>query len=279
VIDRLPDRFGLAAFARVHAAHHALKFGELAHHVGGQIGLREPRRSRGGVGLRRGAEHLNRQAPGQPLDSRCLCGVRTQRLVEQQAVQARQPRFQARVPIGIPEEPRVAQPCRDHTLGVGGNALVVGRLRVRHGQEGRHQGARRRHHREEMLVVNQRGRQDFDRQREELGRDRAGHDRRKLHQIGHLFHQSLGLRVLVNQRPAADAAGVGLEVPHDAIAAFVAREDHEVLGELLAVLIEAAHELDLARWPGRLTPGTGGRRSRRPSRRPARAGWMPAAAA
>ena len=44
VVDRLPDFLGPAVLARVDAAHRALQLGELAHHVGGEVGLAQPAR-------------------------------------------------------------------------------------------------------------------------------------------------------------------------------------------------------------------------------------------
>ena len=59
-IDRLPDFLGPAILARVDAAHRALKFGELAHHVGRKIRLGElPRFPRERFGLWR-LEHPSR---------------------------------------------------------------------------------------------------------------------------------------------------------------------------------------------------------------------------
>ena len=48
VVNRLPHGFRLAGLARVDPAHHALELGELAHHVGREVGLREPRGARRG---------------------------------------------------------------------------------------------------------------------------------------------------------------------------------------------------------------------------------------
>ena len=48
------------------------------------------------------------------------------------------------LPIGVPEEPRIAQARRDDALGVGRDRAVVGRLRVRDRQKRRHQRARSR---------------------------------------------------------------------------------------------------------------------------------------
>ena len=41
-VDGLPHRLGQPLGPRVDAAHRALQLGELAHHLGGEIGLREP---------------------------------------------------------------------------------------------------------------------------------------------------------------------------------------------------------------------------------------------
>ena len=92
--------------------------------------------------------------------------------------------------IGFPEEPRVAQPRRDDALGVAGDGALVVRLGVDDGQERVLQLAVLALDRKVMLMMNQRRRQHFLRQLEELERERAGDDRRILDQIRHLVQQA-----------------------------------------------------------------------------------------
>ena len=47
IVDRLPDLFRLALRARVEAADHALQFGELLDHLGGEVALAEFSAARG----------------------------------------------------------------------------------------------------------------------------------------------------------------------------------------------------------------------------------------
>ncbi len=61
VIHGLPHGLGLTTLARVDAAHLPLQFGELAHHVGGQVGFGEQARPLGMRGLGLGLlEHVGR---------------------------------------------------------------------------------------------------------------------------------------------------------------------------------------------------------------------------
>jgi hypothetical protein len=92
-----------------------------------------------------------------------------------------------------------------------------------------------------MLVVNQRRRQHFGRKRQELGTEGAGHDRRKLDQIRNFLEEGFGLRVVLDERAAADLPRARLELAHHAVTPFDAREDDEVLGQLLPVLVERSH--------------------------------------
>ena len=68
-VDRLPDFLGKPFLTGVDAAHRPLELGELANHVGGEIGLRQARRMT--RGLRRrfvGAERGSRDRAGELLD-------------------------------------------------------------------------------------------------------------------------------------------------------------------------------------------------------------------
>ena len=141
--DRLPDRLGLTFAARVDAAHRALQLGELAHHVGREIGLREPARlARRAASTQVRAPIADprsrpRAAPGAApsRDScRAACGTA--------ACQAIELRFERRLLIRVPEELRVAQPRGQHALRVHADRARVVGLDVRDREERRHQLAR-----------------------------------------------------------------------------------------------------------------------------------------
>ena len=142
--------------------------------------------------------------------------------------------------IGFPEEPRVAQPRRDDPLGVAGDGALVVRLGVDDGEKRVLQLAVLGFDRKVVLMVNQRRRQHFLGQLEELERERAGDDRRVLDQIGHFVEQA---RLAVDG--AADAAlqplRLGVELARDLVVALAALEDDEVLEQPRAVLVERSH--------------------------------------
>ena len=91
--------------------------------------------------------------------------------------------------IRFPEEPRVAQPRRDDALGVAGDGALVVRLGVDDREERVLQLAVLALDRKVVLMVNQRRRQHFIGQLEELERERAGDDRRVLDEVGHFLQQ------------------------------------------------------------------------------------------
>ncbi len=234
VVDGLPDGLGLARLARVDAAHRALELGELAHHVGGEVCLRQPGRASGRL----------RQRPADrgpsPPSSRASFSIRSvfcryePRCLWKSTVSRRgKPPLEADATVGVPEEPRVTQARRDHALGVGADRAIVRGLRIRDREERRHQRAGLRDDREEILMVNQRRGQDFFGKLEELRAERARHDRRKLDEVRHFVEQRLGLRAALHHRAPANAAGLRFEVAQDPIAPIDPREQDEVLGELL----------------------------------------------
>ena len=87
--------------------------------------------------------------------------------------------------IGFPEEPRVAQPRRDDPLGVARDRPLVVGLGVDDREKRVLQLSVLALDREVVLMVNQRRRQHFLGQLEELEREGAGDDRRVLDQVGH----------------------------------------------------------------------------------------------
>ena len=130
--------------------------------------------------------------------------------------------------------------ARDDALGVAGDgALVVG-LGVDDGEKRVLQLAVLGLDRKVVLMMNQRGRQHFVGQLEELERERAGDDRRVLDQIGHLEQQP-GLAVHGPADAALQPLRLRVELARDLVVALAALEDDEVLEQPRAVLVERPH--------------------------------------
>ncbi len=119
-----------------------------------------------------------------------------------------------RLAVLVPEEPRIAQPRRQHALGVARDDLRLLRLHVGDRQERRLQLPLVVHHREVVLVMNHRRRQHFLRELEELDREVPGDDRRVLDEVGH-FLQQRRLRRDEAADAAAELARVRLELAPD----------------------------------------------------------------
>ena len=88
--------------------------------------------------------------------------------MEQQRAEPVDARLERRLAIGLPEEPRVAQPRRDDALGVARDRALVVRLGVDDREKRVLQPAVLALDRKVVLMVNQRRRQHFFRQLEEL---------------------------------------------------------------------------------------------------------------
>ena len=101
-----------------------------------------------------------------------------------------------------------------------------------------------------MLMMNHRGRQHFFGQLKKFLREASRNHHRILDQIRDLVEHALADQ-RARDAPAA-AARFALELTTNAIAAFGTVEDHEVLGEPLAIVVEA---LDLH---GAARPARGG---------------------
>ena len=82
LLDRLGDARLLALGGGVIAAHQALQLGELADHLGDEIGLGEPRGARGELDV---GPDLRRDLPRQRLDPLDPLGLRAELLVEDDA--------------------------------------------------------------------------------------------------------------------------------------------------------------------------------------------------
>src|SRR5438552_18116945 len=109
----------MAFFARIDAAHRALELGELTNHVGRKVGFCEPG---GDASLLRGggvrAERLGRNPFRERLDAVCLLLVAPELLVKTKRREPLDSRLKRRLPIRLPEKPRISQPGRDDAPGV-----------------------------------------------------------------------------------------------------------------------------------------------------------------
>jgi hypothetical protein len=174
-VNRLPDALGQPLFARVDAAHRALELRELPDHVGRQIRLREAGGLRRFAGDgRAGAEGIAGNPLCKRLDPPRLLKVGSQLLVKQQRSQPFEARLERCLPVGLPEEPRVAQPRGNDALGVPCDRPLVVRLGVDHGQERILQTTVLGFDGKIVLMVDERRGQHFLRQFEELEGEGAG---------------------------------------------------------------------------------------------------------
>ncbi len=149
-----------------------------------------------------------------------------------------EPRLQRRPPIGLPEEPGIAEPGGHHPLGVPGNGPFVFRLCVHHRKERLFQRASLRDDGKVVLVVHERGGQHLGRQPEKGRIEKARDHSRKLHQVRDFVDEGL---VLFEGHAAAEAPRMPFEIPCDPVAALRVFQHDEVFLEARLVLVEAAH--------------------------------------
>ena len=195
-------------------------------------------------------ERVLRHPPREPLDALGLLPVASELLVEQDRVEPRDAALERHLAVRVPEEPRVAQPCREHALGVAADHLGLLRLHVGHGQKPRAQrpvprptpetSAGGESSSSSALLPAARG-----------TRARSDPARPSDTPPGPAPRSS---RPDCRDGRAVDAhaqsAGLELEVADDALAALVAIEHDEVLGEPRAIVVEGLH-LDGAAGRGR----------------------------
>ena len=151
------------------------------------------------------------------LDPFRLVAVASELLVELQGVEPVEPRLQRDLAVGFPEELRVAQARRDHTLGVLRDHAFVLRLRVDDREECFLQLPVVGHDREPMLMVNERRRQHLLRKLQERSVEETGNHAGELDQVRHFIDQC---GVLGQLDAGTETAGVLFELPRDAVAAF-----------------------------------------------------------
>jgi hypothetical protein len=106
-------------------------------------------------------ECLARDPFGERRDTLRLLPVAPQLLVKEDGRKAIDPRFEPRLPILVPEKSCVAEPRREHALGVPRDDLRLLGLHVDDSEKGRLELAVFVHHRKVMLVVDHRRRQHF----------------------------------------------------------------------------------------------------------------------
>ena len=138
VVDRLPHRLGLPFLARVDAAHRALQLGELEHHVGGEIGLRQPRRASPRARAAPAAPNTSLGNPArQRLDALRLVAVASRASCGTSTCRSRSSRdFERRSCRSASQKNRASRRRADHdALGVLRDDPLVGRLRVDDGEE------------------------------------------------------------------------------------------------------------------------------------------------
>ena len=176
-----------------------------------------------------------------------LLAIAAELLVEQDRRQPIDARLERRLAVLVPEEARVAQPRRQHALGVARDDLRLLRLHVRHGEKRRLQLAVVVHHREVVLVMNHRRRQHFFGQLEELDRECARRRRTDTRRGRAPPAAATTAPRPVALTAAAQLARVRLELAADLRLALAAIEDDEVLEQPRLVVLE---RLDLDRAAG-----------------------------
>ena len=193
-LDGVGHHLALAVGERVVAAHDALQLGELAHHVGDEVGLGQARGA-----LRRGdvAVQLGGDRACQRLEALDALELAAELVVIDHRRQARQAGLELLLLVLLEEEARVRQ-ARAHHAGVAGDDVArVGHPHVGDDQEAVEQLAGAVEEREVLLVGAHGQDQAFLRHGEEFGLEFAHVHRRVLDQRGDLVEQ---VGVFVQQR-------------------------------------------------------------------------------
>ena len=268
VFDGEGHVFGQAVVAGVVAAHDALQLGELAHHVGQQVGL-------GQLGGQIGALH-QRLAAGQRVGGGDLPGdgardgahalhalaLRAQLVVVHDLGQALHTAFQRLLAVLVEEELGVGQARAHHALVAADHRAGVGRRDVAHHQEAVGQPALRVQQREVLLVGLHGQDQAFLRHAQELLVEAADQHVGALDQGCDLVQK----RFVFDSTQAFTRIGRGLvELGGDVGAALLEAGDHGAMQPELGGVAVGRGQLD--RVHGRLEAvavrGTAGREAQR----------------
>ena len=166
VVDRLPHGFRLAGLARVDAAHRALELGELAHHVGREIGFRQPRGPRRRVRLGRPLERRRSQSTRASFSMRAAFAAYEPSALWNSTVSRRASRASRPTDRSASQKNRASRrravTTRSAFVAIARSLVACVFVTARNAGIS---DAVRAHHREEMLMVNQRRRQHFRGQR------------------------------------------------------------------------------------------------------------------
>ena len=182
VVDRLPDGFALAVAPRVEAADDALQVGELADHVGHEVGPREPRRA-GRLGHRVAEAEVDREPLGERLDPLRLPERVAELLLEGEAGEPRDPLLEREPAVVVPEEAGVGEAgVEDPLVAADDVALRVARV-VGHGEEVSGERPRGLARREDLLVLAHRRDEDLFRELEVRRVERAADQPRPLDEV------------------------------------------------------------------------------------------------
>ena len=187
LIQRHRDIFRFAIVTRIVHPHNALGVGELEDHVGHQVTLRQQARTGCVVNV---SANLFSNPASQRLDAVSFVTQRTQLLLEQHGLQARQVIFQTFFTVGVEEELGIRQTRTNDFLVTGDNLLRIFRFDVGNEDKVRQQFAVVRIHREVFLVTFHGVNQRFSRHREEFLFEFCGQNDRPLHQRSHFFQQA-----------------------------------------------------------------------------------------
>ena len=171
------------------------------------------------------------------LDPLGFVAIAADLLVEDDRVQPVEARLERVHAVRFPEEFRVAQARRDDALGVLRDDSLVGGLRVDDGEERFLDRSRVGHDGEPVLVMHQRRREHFFRKDEEARVEETGDDRRVLDEIRDLFDER---GMILQVHAPAEPVRVHLEIARNPVAPISVLQNHEVLGQLRLVLVEAA---------------------------------------
>ena len=173
---------------RVVHAHNALRVGELEDHIGHQVALRQQTRTSGVIHV---SANLSGNPARQGLNTVSFVAQRTQLLLEQHGLQARQVVFQTFFTVGVEEELGVCQTRTNDLLITGDDLYRIFRLNIGHKDKVRQQLARVVIHREVLLVALHGVDQRFGRHREEFLFEFRRQYYRPFHQRGHFFQQTI----------------------------------------------------------------------------------------
>ena len=220
VADGIGDRFGLALFQRIVAAHDTLQLRELANHLGHEVRLGEARRP---LGQFRISADFRGQFPRQCRHALHLVAQRAKLRLERNRGQFRGHLFQRRRLVLFPEEAAIIETRRQDTRIAFGQLLAaICRFDIRNHDEIRRELAGLLVVDGEVFLVRAHGQLDhFRRQAQEGWIHVAQHDNRPFGETNHFFQKSL----ILDPLEASVSANL-LNTGQDHFAAGITRQLH-----------------------------------------------------